>query len=58
MRAESEVRVRASVGVAILTYHAKEHLPHSLPHIINSPIKPRVLVVDSSSTDGTVEMAR
>ncbi len=58
MRAESEVRVRASVGVAILTYHAKEHLPHSLPHIINSPIKPRVLVVDSSSTDGTVEMAQ
>src|SRR5208282_1008109 len=56
--AESEMRVRASVGVAILTYRAREHLPHSLPHIINSPLKPRVLVVDSSSKDGTVEMAQ
>jgi rhamnosyltransferase len=41
----------------MLTYRAKEHLPHSLPHIIASPLKPRVLVVDSSSLDGTIEMA-
>jgi rhamnosyltransferase len=49
---------RASVGVAIVTHNSKEHLPHSLPHVVNSPLKPRVLVVDSSSKDGTVEMAK
>ncbi len=48
----------ASVGVAIVAYNSREHLPHSLPHIVNSPLKPRVLVVDSSSNDGTVEMAK
>ena len=58
MSAESDMRVRASLGVAMLTYRAREHLPHSLPHIISSPLKPRVLVVDSSSEDGTIEMAQ
>jgi len=58
MSAESDLRVPGSVGVAILTYQARRHLPHSLPHIIGSPLKPRVLVVDSSSNDGTVETAQ
>lgn len=47
-----------SIGVVIITHHAKKHLPHCLPPYINSPLKPRVLVVNSSSKDGTVELAK
>jgi rhamnosyltransferase len=32
-------------------------LPHCLPPLLASPLKPRVLVVNSSSNDGTVELA-
>jgi rhamnosyltransferase len=46
-----------SIGVVFITHHAKKHLPFSLPPLINSKLKPRVLVVNSSSNDGTVEMA-
>ncbi len=46
------------IGVAVITYRAKELLPHSLPPLLSSPLKPRVLVVNSSSNDGTVELAR
>lgn len=46
-----------SLGVVIVTHHAKEHLPHCLPPLLNSPLKPRVLVSNSSSHDGTVELA-
>ena len=55
---ENKGGARASVGVVVLTHQAKEHLQHSLPHIIHSPVKPRVLVVNSSSRDGTVELAQ
>lgn len=47
-----------SIGVIFITHNAKHHLPHCLPPILNSPLKPRVLVVNSSSSDGTVELAR
>lgn len=47
-----------SIGVAIITYQAKHHLPHCLPPLLSSPLKPRVLVTNSSSNDGTVELAR
>lgn len=47
-----------TVGIAFITHHAKKHLPHCLPPFLNSPLKPRVLVVNSSSNDGTVELAR
>lgn len=46
-----------SVGVIFITHAAKHHLPHCLPPFINSPLKPKVLVVNSSSHDGTVELA-
>lgn len=46
-----------SIGVAIITHNAKKHLPQCLPPILLSPLKPRVLVVNSSSQDGTVQMA-
>jgi len=47
-----------SVGVAVITHRAKHHLRHCLPPVIASALRPRVLVVNSSSRDGTVEEAR
>lgn len=47
-----------SIGVAIITYNAEKHLPFCLPPFLKSPLKPRVLVVNSSSSDNTVEIAR
>lgn len=47
-----------SIGCAVLTYNAKHHLPHCLIPILLSPLKPKVLVVDSSSNDGTAEEAQ
>ena len=46
-----------SIGVAIPTYRARAHLAHCLPPLRESPLRPRILVVDSSSGDGTVEEA-
>lgn len=46
-----------SVGVAVITHKARHHLPKCLPPFLNSPLKPKVLVVNSSSNDGTVELA-
>lgn len=47
-----------TVGVALITHNARHHLPYCLPPLINSPLKPRILLVNSSSTDGTVDLAR
>lgn len=46
------------VGVAVITYNAKKLLPNSLPPLLNASIPTKVLVVNSSSTDGTVELAK
>lgn len=48
---------KPSIGVAVITHNAKKHLPYCLPPLLASPLKPRVLVVNSSSNDGTVETA-
>lgn len=47
-----------SVGVAVITHCAKKHLPFCLPPLLNSSLNPKVLVVNSSSNDGTVELAK
>lgn len=47
-----------SIGVVLITHNARRHLPYCLPRILRSNVKPRVLVVNSSSADGTVEMSR
>lgn len=47
-----------SVGVIFITYNAKHHLKHCLKNILLSPLKLKVLVVNSSSEDGTVEEAK
>jgi rhamnosyltransferase len=46
------------VGVVFFTCNSERHLKHCLPPVLESPLEPRVLVVDSSSVDGTVEAAR
>jgi rhamnosyltransferase len=45
------------VGVALITHRALKHLPSCLPPLLASSLKPKVLVVNSSSGDGTVETA-
>lgn len=46
-----------TVGVAVLTLNAEKHLSSCLIPFIQSPLQPKILVVDSSSTDGTVSLA-
>jgi len=46
-----------SIGVAVITHNAKHHLANCLPPLLDSPMRPRVVVVNSSSDDGTVEEA-
>jgi rhamnosyltransferase len=49
---------KTGVGVVVVTHRSREHLEHCLPLLLRSPLQPRVLVVNSSSGDGTVERAR
>lgn len=51
-------RAKADVGVVVVTHRARELLPHCLPPLLASRVRPRVLVVNSSSGDGTIEVAR
>ena len=46
-----------TIGVVFITHTAKKHLAHCLPPFLESPLQPRILVVNSSSNDGTVEIA-
>ena len=50
--------MKYSVGVLLLTLNAEKHLQFSLAPVIRSPLKPKVLVIDSSSSDKTVEIAK
>lgn len=47
-----------NVGIAIITHNARHHLHYCLPPLIQSPLKPKILLVNSSSSDGTVELAQ
>jgi rhamnosyltransferase len=47
-----------SIGVVVVTHRARAHLTRCLAPLFRSPLRPRVLVVNSSSGDGTVELAR
>jgi rhamnosyltransferase len=51
-------RYQASIGVVVVTHEARQHLTRCLPPLFRSRLRPRVLVVNSSSGDGTVELAR
>lgn len=50
--------IAPEVGVVVITHRAREHLAQCLPPLLDSALRPRVLVVNSSSLDGTVEEAR
>lgn len=50
--------LKPSLGLVVVTHNARHHLAHCLPPLMGSPWQPRVLVVNSSSADGTVERAR
>lgn len=47
-----------SIGIVIPTFQAAKHLPRCLPLLLQSKLKPRILVLDSSSTDDTVAIAK
>jgi len=47
----------ATIGVAIMTHSAKKHLPFCLSPLLKSKLPLRIMVVNSSSHDGTVELA-
>lgn len=47
-----------TVGIAIITHNAVSHLPYCLPPLMQSSLKPKILLVNSSSSDGTVELAK
>lgn len=48
---------KPTIGVVVLTLNSKKHLAKCLPPFLDSPLKPRVVVVDSSSEDGTAQLA-
>lgn len=47
-----------SIGVVFITHNARHHLDKSLRPVMDSPLVSRVLVVNSSSGDGTIEYAK
>lgn len=49
--------MKHTIGVVVLTLNAEKHLVPCLKPFLHSSLKPKILVVDSSSTDGTVLQA-
>jgi rhamnosyltransferase len=49
---------RPSIGVAVITHNAVDLLRDCISPLLVSPLQPKILVVNSSSNDGTVELAR
>lgn len=47
-----------TVGIAILTLNAASTLPYCLTPLLMSPLKPQILIIDSSSTDDTLTIAK
>ena len=47
-----------SVGIVLITHRARAHLPYCLPPLLHSSVRPRILLINSSSSDGTVELAQ
>lgn len=50
--------MKKTIGVAVLTLNAEKHLFRCLSPFLQSSLKPKILVVDSSSTDGTISEAK
>ena len=49
--------VQPSIGVVVVTHRARRLLEGCLGPLLASPLRPQILVVNSSSHDGTVEKA-
>lgn len=47
-----------SIGIVIPTLNSAKHLPFCLPPLLRSHLKPKILIVDSSSNDHTVAVAK
>ncbi len=47
-----------SIGICIPTWNSKHHLHKCLRPLLDSSLNPKILLIDSSSTDGTVEAAK
>lgn len=52
------MKATLSIGIVVPTFRASGQLARCLEPLLASPLRPRILVVDSSSGDGTVEEAR
>jgi rhamnosyltransferase len=52
------MNIKASIGIAVFTLNAQSHLARCLSPFLNSPLAPRLLVVDSSSDDATISLAQ
>ncbi len=53
-----EVHIKPSIGVVILTLNAENSLEKCIFPFVNSPLKPKILVVDSESIDNTLAIAK
>ncbi len=51
-------KTKLTIGVLIPTWKGNAHLRHCVIPLLQSPLKPRILIIDSSSHDGTVKLAR
>lgn len=47
-----------TVGIVIPTWNSKKHLRECLKPLLASSLNPKILCIDSSSTDGTAELAK
>lgn len=47
-----------TIGVVVLTLNSEKNIRSCLAPFINSPLNPKLLVVDSSSVDGTVSIVK
>lgn len=47
-----------TIGIVIPTLNAERHLARCLTPLVSSPLKPKILVIDSSSTDRTATIAK
>lgn len=50
--------INPTIGIVVPTLNAEHHLKSCLLPLINSPLKPKILVIDSSSGDNTVRIAQ
>lgn len=48
----------SEIGIVIPTFQASKHISYCLRPLLQSSLKPRILVIDSSSTDNTIKIAK